>query len=135
MAKRFLSPINFNNLSEDPLSASIGDFYFNTTKNRLRYYDGSIWRNVSQFIIESDVAPSNPESGDIWYNTLKLKTYIWYDNYWVEIGNISFSIGSVQEGFPVFISTTQPSTSSEKYIWFKDLENGNYDILIENGSE
>lgn len=84
MAKRFLSPINFNNLSSDPISANTGDFYYNTIKHRLRYYNGIAWKNVSQFLIESDTAPSNPDDGDMWYNTLKIKTYIWYDNYWIE---------------------------------------------------
>lgn len=134
MAKKFLSPINFNNLSADPVSASTGDFYYNTSKQRLRYYDGVIWKSVSQFVTESDTAPINPDNGDIWYNTLKLKTYIWYDNYWVEVTGGIFPAGLVQDGISVFISDTQPSTSANKYIWFKKLENGNYDILIENGS-
>lgn len=32
----------------------------------------------------SDTAPSSPSNGDIWVNTVTMKSYIWYDTFWVE---------------------------------------------------
>lgn len=89
---------------------------------------------VGNIITVSDTAPSSPDVGDFWYNTLKLKTYIWYDNYWVEVSGQTFASGLIEQASSVFISSTPPSTVADKYVWFKDLGNGNYDILIEDGS-
>lgn len=35
-------------------------------------------------IFISDSAPSSPQEGDLWYNSLVGKTYIYYDSFWVE---------------------------------------------------
>ena len=35
----------------------------------------------------SDTAPTGPSSGSTWYNSTTGKTYVYYDSYWVEVGN------------------------------------------------
>ena len=42
MTKRFLTPISLANLSADP-TGSAGAFYYNTSANTLKYYNGSTW--------------------------------------------------------------------------------------------
>jgi hypothetical protein len=42
MTKRFLTPISLANLSADPTGSS-GAFYYNTSANTLKYYNGTTW--------------------------------------------------------------------------------------------
>jgi hypothetical protein len=35
----------------------------------------------------SDTAPESPSSGDVWFNSLNAKFYVYYDNFWVDITN------------------------------------------------
>ena len=42
MTKRFLTPISLANLSADP-TGSAGAFYYNTSANTLKYYNGTTW--------------------------------------------------------------------------------------------
>jgi hypothetical protein len=49
MAQNFFkirNGINLGSLSADPGSASAGDFYYNTTSNTLRWYNGTTWADV-----------------------------------------------------------------------------------------
>lgn len=47
MAKRFLSTINLPKLSSDPVSGSEGEIYYNSTSDKIRFYNGSVWADVS----------------------------------------------------------------------------------------
>ena len=47
MARKFLSPLNLLNLTSDPGTAAEGDFYWNSSTNRLRIYFDSAWADVS----------------------------------------------------------------------------------------
>jgi hypothetical protein len=46
VTKRFLTPISLANLSADPTGSS-GAFYYNTSANTLKYYNGTTWVTVS----------------------------------------------------------------------------------------
>ena len=37
------------------------------------------------FFVTSDTPPASPSQGDSWYNSATGKSYIYYDNYWIEI--------------------------------------------------
>jgi hypothetical protein len=47
MAKKYLSPLNLLNLTSDPGTAAEGDFYWNSSTNRLRIYFDGAWADVS----------------------------------------------------------------------------------------
>lgn len=47
MAKRFLSTINLPKLSSDPGSGSEGEIYYNTTSDKVRFYNGSAWADLT----------------------------------------------------------------------------------------
>jgi hypothetical protein len=47
MSKRFLTPLGLLSATSDPVSASIGDVYFNSSSNVTRVYYGSAWVNLS----------------------------------------------------------------------------------------
>lgn len=45
MARKFLVPIGLVSLSSDPAGSSAGQTYYNTTLNKIRVYDGTIWKD------------------------------------------------------------------------------------------
>jgi hypothetical protein len=47
MSKRFLTPLGLLSATSDPVSASTGDIYFNSSSNVTRVYYGSAWVNLS----------------------------------------------------------------------------------------
>ena len=47
MARKYLSPLNLLNLTSDPGTATEGDFYWNSSTNRLRIYFDGAWADVS----------------------------------------------------------------------------------------
>jgi hypothetical protein len=47
MSKRFLTPLGLLSATSDPVSASTGDVYFNSSSNVTRVYYGSAWVNLS----------------------------------------------------------------------------------------
>jgi hypothetical protein len=46
MSVKRLVPLHAVALDENPLSGRIGDIYFNTTDDELRYFDGTDWNPV-----------------------------------------------------------------------------------------
>jgi microcystin-dependent protein len=51
---------------------------------------GSAWDQIGGAgggIEVSDTAPATPSADDLWYNSSNGKTYIYYDSFWVEVGN------------------------------------------------
>lgn len=47
MAKTFLTPLNLLHSSSDPVSVPSGTIYFNTNRNVIRFFDGSVWGDLS----------------------------------------------------------------------------------------
>jgi hypothetical protein len=60
--------------------------------------------------LESDVEPSDPEPGDIWFNTTTGSTYIYYDSYWVGVG------GGTAYGNWQVINSNTTATANTGYI-------------------
>lgn len=49
---------------------------------------GAAWDQLgASAITVSDNAPSTPQAGDLWYESDTGKTFIFYDSFWVEMGN------------------------------------------------
>jgi hypothetical protein len=80
--------------------------------------------------ITSPTPPIDIEPGDAWYNTTTGKTYVWYDSYWVEVGNNALGdlgptgptgpTGSAGISINVTISTEPPTPSdlgAEGDLW------------------
>ena len=92
MAKKFLTPIAPPQLSSDPASGVNGAFYYNTTSNVLKFYNGTAWVAIgtgggggeATSIQVLDTAPSSPAQGEIYFDSQErtIKAYndsIWYD--------------------------------------------------------
>ena len=114
MARKYLSPLNLLNLTSDPGTAAEGDFYWNSSTNKLRIYFDGAWGDASTSLkyTYSSTAPSSPSAGDIWVDTLDGTEYTYISdgdsNQWVELGfsGISSSGGvtSIVAGTNITIS-------------------------------
>lgn len=47
MSVKRLVPLHAVALEADPVGTRMGEIYYNTTDEELRYFDGSIWNSVS----------------------------------------------------------------------------------------
>lgn len=64
------------------------------TDGQVLQYDAatSLWKNATSTggggasVSVSDTAPSTPTQGNLWFNSTNGKTYIYFDNFWVEVG-------------------------------------------------
>lgn len=66
----------------------------NPTNSQTLVYDAatSLWKNANasgggSSVTVSDTAPSTPTQGNLWFNSTNGKTYIYFDSYWIEVGN------------------------------------------------
>ena len=85
MAKRFLTPINLPSKATDPLEASAGDIYFNTSEDSIKLYYGSTWNPISGGSISvSDAPPENPTEGQLWYESDSGDLFVRYSNSWIQ---------------------------------------------------
>lgn len=91
-SKKFLQPINLLNAASDPVSADTGDFYYNTTSEKIRYYDGTQWNDVGSGggVTVSATSPSSPTEGDFWFDNVNGDLYIYDGTYWQQATNTLF---------------------------------------------
>lgn len=75
----------------------------------LRYWTGTGWVSLvgptgptgpAMSYYVGDTAPSSPVTGDVWFNSAATRTYVFYDNYWVESSSPVTTVGSIDNGFP-----------------------------------
>jgi len=120
-----------------PSSPSDGDLWYDTTTLRLYVYynDGSSsqWvkanpsgsRDSNTSVAIQETAPSNPSSGDMWFDPNALKTYIYYNdgdsNQWVQ-ANPTGGGGSGSGGASVTVSDTAPSSPSSGDLWWHSTD-------------
>lgn len=91
-SRKFLVPANLLNLAEDPASGTSGDIYFNTTSDKLKIYDGTVWVEVGagggSAITVSETAPVSPTIGDAWYQNTTGSFYVYDGSFWVEVNGV-----------------------------------------------
>jgi hypothetical protein len=92
-SKKFLTPVNLLNLSEDPATGAQGDLYFNTASQKLRKYTSSGWSDVeasaSSGVIDiSSEVPTTPVLGRAWFDNESGSFYVYDGTYWVQINGI-----------------------------------------------
>ena len=90
-SKQFKVPINLVNLSSDPVSASEGDIYYNTSDDVVKVYANGAWIAIGSGgsgIIVSDTAPTSPNIGDGWFDNTDGSFYIWDGSFWVEVNGV-----------------------------------------------
>lgn len=102
-SKRFLQPINIANIGSDPVSASVGDIYYNSASSSIRFFNGTEWKNIGADgagAIVSSTAPPSPSEGDIWFDNVDGNLYIYDGTYWQE------AVGTVDGGVTSLIGTS-----------------------------
>ena len=123
-SRRFLQPVNFVNIESDPVSASSGDFYYNSASSTLRYFDGTEWKNVGEGaagVTVSETAPEDPVEGQGWFKSSTSELYFWDGSFWVEAT-------SMVDNYLLFtVSASAPSDPMEGAGWFDNAE-GNFYI-------
>jgi hypothetical protein len=92
-SKKFLTPVNLLNLSEDPATGAQGDLYFNTASQKLRKYTSSGWEDVeasaSSGVIDiSSEVPETPVLGRAWFDNESGSFYVYDGTYWVQINGV-----------------------------------------------
>lgn len=121
MARKHLSPLNLVNLTSDPGTATEGDFYWNSSTNKLRvYYDGA-WADATQAASVyqfSATAPSPANVGDYWIDSTTGSGYVYVSDgdssQWVDLesnGYIGSSI-SLTSTAPIALGTAAVGTDS-----------------------
>ena len=77
-------------------------------------YTGSIGFSGSQGKITTDAAvpPTSPYQGQIWFDTESLKTYVYYDSFWVEVGGSDLGTLYTRSGFTATTSSIANNSST-----------------------
>lgn len=58
--------------------------------DRVWFWNGNVWKSKETSILEtgkyivSETAPTNPEEGDAWFDSVRTKEFIYYDGFWIE---------------------------------------------------
>ena len=92
MAKRFLNSLRLVNLSSDPVSASAGDIYYNSSSNAIKLYNGSSWTEVGgDFVVDSGSSypTTSLTNGQLFYNTVNGRTAIYFGSVWKEFAYLA----------------------------------------------
>jgi len=102
------------NLANVAFSGSYADLS-NTPTDLSDFTDATGLLDVAAITV-GDVAPSNPNDGDLWFDSTELKTFIYYNDgtssQWVEAAG--------DGGASVQSSSTAPSSPSDGDLWFND---------------
>lgn len=118
-SRKFLQPINLLNAASDPTPAVEGDFYYNTSSQKIRYYDGAQWNDVGSGgtgVTVSESAPTATTVGEGWFKSSTSELFIWDGAFWVEAT-------STVESLQLFeVGSTPPSSPQEGMGWFDNSE-------------
>jgi hypothetical protein len=101
MSRKSLVPVNVPALSSAPTLPTLvsGDLYFNTGNSTLYSYTGSAWvaagTGTTSSVAISDTAPSSPTAGTLWFDSITGQLFIYYLNYWLEVGGGNSGASSV----------------------------------------
>jgi hypothetical protein len=146
--------------SVNPVLAA-GEVGYDSTNNQIKIGNGSaLWNSLpyasgagGASVNISQTAPTDPEAGDVWFNSTEGRAYIYYDNVWVDLNpgiagpgvasggttgqiltkvnetNYNTSWEDLPESAAVISSATPPANTTA--IWF-NTENGNTYIYYDS---
>lgn len=100
-------------------SASV-EIRWNETQDRWEATsDGSSYHIIAAGAVMymSETPPASADAGDFWFETDTGITFVYYDDYWVQIG--ASGIGAV-------VSSTEPENPANGQFWFKNTTNEVY---------
>ena len=119
MSRRFLTPPQLPSGTSLPSAGAAGDLFFKSDEAKIYVHDGTNWviaqgsGGSGSGVIVSATAPADPTEGTYWFDSTTAKSYIYYDSFWVEVGDNS-------GGY--IVSETAPANPSEGDVWFSTSE-------------
>lgn len=129
ISRKFLQPLNLLNASADPSPAVKGDLYFNSSSNKIRFYDGSQWKDVGSGsgagVSVSETAPETPVLGAGWFKSSTSELFFWDGMFWIEAT-------SVVDNFLLFeVAANSPANPIKGQGW---LDTDDDSFYIYNGT-
>ena len=82
--------------------------------NSVLSYNGTAWVPTAASgggATISTTAPASPTAGQIWFDSDTAKTYVYYDSYWVEVGNVGGTAS-------VYVGSAAPASPTPGMLWF-----------------
>lgn len=140
--------------ASEPTNAAPGYLWFNPENHILKVKtltpSGSVWDTIagesvptSQFaqVAISASAPSNPQEGLLWYNTVDNSLYVWIvvngGGYWAvanepppPVNNPTIKISSSPPADPVQGDLWYDPDNSNLSIWYEDLDGGQWVAVV-----
>jgi len=119
LSRKFLTPPQLPSGSSLPSSGAAGDLFFKSDEAKIYVHDGTNWviaqgsGGSGSGVVVSATAPVDPDEGTYWFDSTTTKSYIYYDDFWIEVG---------YSGGGYIISETAPSNPSEGDVWFSTSE-------------
>jgi lipopolysaccharide export system protein LptA len=101
-----------------PTKPIAGQLWFDTTENRLKVYDGNLFK-VSGGTIVSNEVPTNPVAGDLWIDTQRQQLFFYDGNVWFLAGPI-YSASQGVSGFNVTTVLDDINTSHTIVLLYVD---------------
>jgi len=87
-----------------------GALAVDTTNDDLYFRASGAWKRVDNVAAVSDAPPSNPQEGDVWFESDTGDFYIYYAGAWVDIGGSSVA--------NIAVTTTPPASPVNGDLWF-----------------
>lgn len=72
--------------------------------------------SVGQIDLADSVPPTAQYPGQIWFDTSSVKTYVWYDNYWIEVASSAYTNQYLRAGSSATTSSLTAGTSENVTI-------------------
>ena len=119
MSRRFLTPPRLPSGSSLPAVGAAGDLFYKSDESKIYVHDGTQWviaqgsGGSGGGVVVSATPPANPSEGTYWFDSTTAKSYIYYDNFWVEVGDNS-------GGY--IVSETAPANPTTGDVWFSTSE-------------
>lgn len=87
--------------------------------DRVWFWNGTVWKAQETAVLEtgkyivSDTAPPFPTEGDAWFDSVRTKEFIYYDDFWVETSAAAVGIAGLPE---IQVDTAANYTSRNEVI-------------------
>jgi hypothetical protein len=98
LSRRFLTPVGLPSGATLPSVGSAGDLFYKSDVEKIYVHNGTSWDVVqgsSAQTLVSPTAPTDPNEGDTWFNSTNAKSYVYYDDAWIDV-----SVGSIGPAGP-----------------------------------
>ena len=137
-------PVAVSQGSVPPANATTSSLWYDTSTGRTYIYYEGYWVDASPAggsgstgtgnttLIQSDIPPANATTSTLWYDTVTGRTYIYYENYWVDTSPaMEGPTGPSGPGAVVSEGSTPPDNATTATLWY-DTTTGKTYIYYEN---